>query len=288
MATQSTQTLWHRRFARQAVRSASTEEAIRSGVVSLRVPRITPLVLDTAAPAYSHPTNLVELDIRSPTSPPPDFNMLEPSPPPHRGYTSYIPEGLEIDDFDEPFQGDFDFFDPGEDIRNHSETAHGHIVTTTVELPPRPNCNFAHYGLLPPHPDPGPTAPYAQAISYPQCDAVDCWTIERKWERSHKQGPYQDPSIPKELHGYLTRSLEAHGLKDLFQGDSIPPSHVWDALHRIIMGTAEATSGAREAGMSDWARVENFRAWHCLGHRSVEEVYDLLWTDEHEYRSERR
>lgn len=274
LRTQRTQALWHRRLARSAVNSASSEEAIRTGAINLRVPKITPLVLNTPAPAYLGPSEPVETDIQSRTSSPtPDFDTLEGGPR-YLDYTPYVPTGLEVELFDEPYLGDFDFFDPGEDIRRHFEVVSAGNQLKTIELLPDPNCNFAYYGLLPPNVDPGPTATVPQDIKYPPCDSADCRVIENSGVIVHSQGPYQDPSIPPQLHGYLSRSLEAHGLRDLFQSGSIPPPEVWDALNRILDGTAAMINGPPEEGISDWAMVESFRAWHCFGHRSVEEWYD--------------
>jgi len=299
--TMATQTLWHRRVAKQAVRSASRQEALRTGIISLRVPRIAPLVLNTPAPAYSYP---VEMDIQSPASPPPEFDTLEPGPR-HLDYTSYIPSGLEYEPLGEPVQDLSDLSANAGEVSNHHfegfdliseflsldenprnifpvlEDVLGNThPTSIVELPPSHNCNFASYGLLPPHLDPGPAAPISNPIPYPPCSSVDCWAVEHVGMPSHHQGPYQDPSIPKTLHGVLNSFLEAHGLKDLFQSGSIPPPEVWKALHRIIDGTAEKVNGPRESATSDWALVENFRAWHCFGHRSVEELYDMLADNE--------
>lgn len=288
------QTLWHRRVAKQAVRSASGQEAIRTGVISLRVPRIAPLVLNAPAPAYSEPA---EMDIQSPTSPPPGFDTLEPGPR-HHDYTPYIPSGLENEPLDEPVQGPFNFFTDAannsiisqdlinlylnpDGIRRSISLALGDVSrdthpTSIVELPPSHNCNFAYYRLLPPRLDPGPAAPSSYPLPYPPCNSVDCWAVEHVGVLAHDQGPYQDPSIPKALHGFLNSSLEAQGLKDLFQSGSIPAPEVWNALHRIIDGTAERVNGSRESATSDWALIENFRAWHCFGHRSVEELCDTL------------
>jgi len=264
----STQTLWHRRVAKQAVRSASRQDEMRTGLISLRVPRITPLVLDNPAPAYSEP---FRMDIRSPTSPPPDFDTLEPGPR-HHDYTPYIPSGLELEPLGEPVQDLFDFssnagdtpnsyqegyylildfLDLGRNLRNLSP-ALGNVLgdalgdahpTSIVELPPSHSCNFAYYGLLPPCLDPGPTAPLSHPIPYPLCNSVDCWAVEHVGVPAHHQGPYQDPSIPKALHDTLNSFLEAHGLNNLFQNGSVPPPEVWNAVHRVIDGTAEEVSG---------------------------------------------
>lgn len=295
--TMATQPLWHRRVAKQAVRSASRQEALRTGFISLRVPRIAPLVLNTPAPAYNYPA---ETDIQSPTSPPPEFDTLEPGPR-HHDYTPYVPGGLEYEPLGEPDQEQFDLSADAGEIRNYQsegldlmsallsldrglrdisqvlEDAH---PISIVELPLSHSCNFACYGLLPPHPDPGPAAPLSRAIHYPPCHSVDCWAVEHVGVPAHHQGPYQDPSIPTALHGFLISALEAHGLRDLFQNDSVPHPDVWNALHRIIDGTAEKVNGPRESATSDWALIENFRGWHCFGHRSVEELYDMRADDE--------
>ena len=290
------QILWHRRVAKQAIRSASTEEATRTGIISLRVPRIAPLVLNTPAPAYNYPA---QTEIQSPTSPPPEFDTLEPGPR-HHEYTPYIPSGLEYESLGEPVQdlSGFSanaggihnyhsegldiisgFLNLGGDLRIVTQVLQDTHPTTIVELGPSSSCNFAYYGLLPPSLDPGPAAPLSHPIPYPPCESVECWAVERVVP-SHHQGPYLDPSIPKALHGFLDSSLEAHGLKDLFQNGSIPPPNVWKALNRIIEGTAKKVNGSRESPPSDWARIENFRAWHCFGHRSVEELYDTLADNE--------
>jgi len=299
--TMATQTLWHRRVAKQAVRSASRREALRTGVISLRVPRIAPLVLNTPAPAYTYPA---EMDIQSPTSPPPEFDTLEPGPR-HLDYTPYIPSGLEHEPLGEPVQEQFDFSANAGGLRNHHSEVFDRISeflnldenlrnsfpvlgnalgdvhpTSIVELPPSHSCNFAYYGLLPPRLDPGPAAPISHPIPYPPCNSVDCWAVEHVGMPSHHQGPYQDPNIPKALHGFLSSSLEAFGLRNLFQSGSVPPPDVWNALHRVIDGTAEKVNGPRESATSDWALVENFRAWHCFGHRSIEELYDMLADNE--------
>lgn len=290
------QILWHRRVAKHAVRSASRQEALRTGFISLRVPRIAPLVLDTPAPAYIYPA---ETDIQSPTSPPPEFDTLEPGPR-HHDYTPYIPSGLEYEPLGVPDQEQFDSSADAGEIRTYQfegldlvsallsldggfrdvsqvlEDAH-HI--SIVELPPS-HSNFACYGPLPPQLDPGPAVPLSHPIPYPPCNSVGCWAVEHIGVPAHQQGPYQDPSIPKALHSFLISSLEAHGLKDLFQNGSVPPPDVWNALQRVIDGTAEKVNGPRESATSDWALIENFRAWHCFGHRSVEELYDMLTDDE--------
>ena len=272
MAEQPGWTIWHRRFVRSAIQSTYSEDAIRTRTVTLRVPRVTPLVLDTQAPAYEEPVQAA-MDIRSQTSSPtPEYDTLE-SGPRHGNYTPYIPAGLEVDVYDEPFEGEFDFFDRGEDVRDNPEAALvGHQIKS-FELAPSQNCNFAYYGLLPPHLDSGPTAPFSKAIEeheYPPCRSCDCCVDDI----DHQQGPYRDPNIPQELHGFLRQSLQAHGLKDLFQGGSIPPATVWEALYRIIDGHAALESGPGGIFTSDWDLVENFRAWHCWGHRSIEEWCD--------------
>ena len=277
MATRRTETLWHRRLATQAIRSASTEEALRTGNVNLEIPKITPLVLDTPAPRYSDAVQPANLDIQPPTSPPPEFDSLEPGPR-HRDYTPYVPAGLELESY-EPGQLVFEESDllvSDENHRNNQEMLGDVRRITTIELAPSPNCNFGFYGLLPPQLDPGPSAPISGALRYPQCRSLDC-TADAV--RTHSQGPYQDGYIPKELHGILVCSLEVHGLKDIFQGSSIPPAGIWDALYRIISGTAVMDNDLDESRGRDWEMVENFRAWHCFGHRSVEEYWDSPTTD---------
>lgn len=291
--TMAAQTLWHRRVAKQAIRSASRQEAIRTGVISLRVPKIAPLVLNTPAPAYNFPA---ETDIQPPSSPPPEFDTLEPGPR-HLDYTPYVPGGLEyepvedlylfsanarvIQDYSsERYDVISGFLSLGGDARIVSQVLDETHPTTIIELPPSNSCNFAYYKLLPPSLDPGPAAPLSYPLPYPLCKSVDCGAVEHEGVPTHNQGPYQDSSIPEALHAFLNSALEVHGLKDLFQGGSIPPPQVWNALHRIIDGTAETVNGPRDSTMSDWALIENFRAWHCFGHRSVEELYDILADDE--------
>lgn len=291
--TMAAQTLWHRRVAKQAIRSASRQEAIRTGVISLRVPKIAPLVLNTPAPAYNYPA---EADIQSPNSPPPEFDTLEPGPR-HLDYTPYVPGGLEYEALSEPVEDLYLFSANAGGIHNYSSERYDVISgflnlggdarivsqiledthpTTIIELPPSNSCNFTYYGLLPPSLDPGPAAPLSYPLPYPPCKSVDCGAVEHEGVPTHNQGPYQDSSIPEALHGFLNSSLEVHDLKDLFQGGSIPPPQVWNALHRIIDGTAETVNGPHDSTTSDWALIENFRAWHCFGHRSVEELYDIL------------
>ena len=280
MATRRAQTLWHRRLATQAIRSASTDEALRTGNVNLKIPKITPLVLDTPAPRYSDAVQPANLDIEPPTSPPPEFDSLEPGPR-HRDYTPYVPAGLELEDY-EPVHSTFNesnLLNTGEDDRNSQEIPGDNRQITTIELAPGPNCNFGVYGLLPPQLDPGPSAPISGAICYPECRSIDCRAVRWATAETHSQGPYQDRHIPKELQGFLVCSLEVLGLKDIFQGSSIPPAKIWDALYRIISGTATMGNDLDESRGADLEMVESFRAWHCFGHRSVEEYWDSLTTD---------
>ena len=280
MATRPAQTLWHRRLASQAIRSASTDEALRTGNVNLKIPKITPLVLDTPAPGYSEAVQPANLDIEPPTSPPPEFDSLEPGPR-HRDYTPYVPAGLELENYGSvhPTFDESDLMDSEGDDRNSQEIPGDNRRITTIELAPGPNCNFGYYGLLPPQLDPGPSAPVLRAICYPQCRSLDCTADRWTTAQTHSQGPYQDRHIPQELQGFLVCSLEVHGLKDIFQGNSIPPARIWDALYRIISGTAVIDNDLDESRGPDWEMVESFRAWHCFGHRSVEEYWDSPTTD---------